>query len=336
MSGVGYPIMEFPSTHLPHLEGIWLPSVRHYLSEIDGSLTISNLHIQPLQRHGDKYIMELALDFQAFSDVELRQINYCRLYFQALTLSDISNARGTSLAIGIYKGEHSWHQSRSLLQEPYQESPNSRTWSIWRRFLRMLCSNKSDFDTPLGHWHAGLSKRRRWPAYFSPSMDYLYIFDGEVYHSHSRLSWDTFSFSIFQENDDLPFDATPVDVVDLDDCWLGFDTGIDSIPSPDIPVLSFNEYIQTLPDHEKFLLQNHVLLHPTAFDLCDIIHTLNDVIMVSDGGAIPGSGTFGWVLGTTDGTRLAKGYGPAFGSDPKSYRAECYGAKAGFLFLLTL
>ena len=135
MSGVGFSIMQHPDIYLPHLEGIWLPSARQYLSEIKGSLTISNLHIQPRQRHGDQYIMELAIDFQTFSDMELRQINYCRLFFQALTLSDICNAQGTSLAIGIYKGELSWHQSRSILQEPYQESPGPRTWSIWRKFL---------------------------------------------------------------------------------------------------------------------------------------------------------------------------------------------------------
>ena len=336
MSGIGIPILEYPSIHLPHLEGIWLPSARQYLSEIDGSLTISNLTIQPLQRHGDRYIMELALESQAFSDVEIRQINYCRLFFQALTLSDICNARGTSLALGIYKGEPSWHQSRSLLQEPYQANPNSRTWSIWRRFLRMLCPNKQDLPIPLGIWYAGLSKRRRWPAYFSPSMNYLYTYDGEVYHSHTRLSWDTFSFSIFQENDDLPYDATPIDVVDLDDVWLGFNSDCDLFPSEESPILSFTEYIQTLPDHERFLLQHHSLFHPTPFDICDIIYSLNDIILVSDGGAIPGSGSFGWVLSTTDGTRLANGYGPAFGLDPRSYRSECYGAKAGFLFLIMI
>ena len=79
--------------------------------------------------------MDLVLQSNLFKDPEIQRINYCRLFFQALTLSDICNASGQSLADGIYSGIASPSQSSSLLTEPYQESPNSRTWSLWRRFL---------------------------------------------------------------------------------------------------------------------------------------------------------------------------------------------------------
>jgi hypothetical protein len=36
-------------------------------------------------------------------------------------------------------------------------------------------------------------------------------------------------------------------------------------------------------------------------------------------------GTFGWIIGTTSGTRLAAGSGLVFGFDPRSYHAETYG-----------
>ena len=127
--------MEQPKTPLPHLEGIWMPSICSFLSDISGSLQISGLHIQQPQCLGDLYIMDLVIQSKKFKAPEIQCINYCRFFFQALTLSDICNAAGTLLAEGIYAGTPSSTQSISLLKEPYQESPNLSTWYIWRRFL---------------------------------------------------------------------------------------------------------------------------------------------------------------------------------------------------------
>ena len=44
-------------------------------------------------------------------------------------------------------------------------------------------------------------------------------------------------------------------------------------------------------------------------------------------------GTFGWIIGTTDGLRLAAGSGPVFRFDPRSYRAETYGCRSGMTFV---
>jgi hypothetical protein len=43
--------------------------------------------------------------------------------------------------------------------------------------------------------------------------------------------------------------------------------------------------------------------------------------------------TFGWIIGTTCGTRLAAGSGPVFGFNPRSYRAETSGCRAGMTFV---
>jgi hypothetical protein len=74
----------------------------------------------------------------------------------------------------------------------------------------------------------------------------------------------------------------------------------------------------------------------TATTTCALITDLRDVILVSDGGAMDDHGSFGWVLGQQNGTRLAHGFGSVFGHDPRSYRAEGYGAKAAALFLWNL
>ena len=56
-----------------------------------------------------------------------------------------------------------------------------------------------------------------------------------------------------------------------------------------------------------------------VYDFCEKSSDLSEVLLVTDGGAAGDMGTFGWVIGTTSGTRLAAGSGPVFGFDPRSY-----------------
>jgi hypothetical protein len=95
-------------------------------------------------------------------------------------------------------------------------------------------------------------------------------------------------------------------------------------------------YLQTLPDHEKVLLQNFLFLSGDAHTTCEMIQDLQDLYMVSDGGAVDNHGSYGWVIALSNGTCLAQGHGVVYGHDPRSYRAEGYGAKASALFLWNL
>jgi hypothetical protein len=103
-AGVGFHILEDTKRDLPHLEGIWIPTVRAYLATINGLLQIAESKLQPLQRHGDHYIMDAVLASRLFKTREIKFINYCRLYLQVLSFSDMFNAQGNALAVGIYDG----------------------------------------------------------------------------------------------------------------------------------------------------------------------------------------------------------------------------------------
>jgi hypothetical protein len=96
---------------------------------------------------------------------------------------------------------------------------------------------------------------------------------------------------------------------------------------------TFSAYLNALPEHESSILTNYALLQGDAVATCALISDLQDVILVSDGGAMDNHGLFGWVLGLQNGTCLAHGFGIVFGHKPRSYRAEGYGAKAAALFL---
>jgi hypothetical protein len=79
-------------TDLPHIEVKWLTSLRSYLQEIDGSLELDNDGVLPIQRVNDFYLMTVILASGQFKPKEIRLLNYCRQYLQALTVSDITTA----------------------------------------------------------------------------------------------------------------------------------------------------------------------------------------------------------------------------------------------------
>jgi endonuclease/exonuclease/phosphatase family metal-dependent hydrolase len=335
-AGVGFPILEETRVPLPHLEGVWITTVREYLADINGSLQIAQTTVQPLQRHGDRYIMEVILESKLFQPREIKFLNYCRLYLQILSLSDMYNAQGNAVAVGIYDGYRSVSQSRSTLLEPLQERPNAQIWSLWRRFVRSLTVDGCWVYEPLGPWYPGLSQRRLWPSYFSPTEDTLYRYSCNELVSHARLRSNVFSEnrSTYQQLM-LPPDAIPVDVSDVDDGWYMFSAQAPIALIPDVVTFpSFQEFVLALPEHESLLLQRFEILCDDIFEVCSCMSTLSDLLLVSDGGAMDDYGSYGWIISTTDGTRLARGSGSTFGYDPRSYRAESQGAKAGTLFIL--
>ncbi len=252
MAGVGYNIFENTSTALPHLEGIWIPTVREYLHSIEGSMQIAGMKIQPLERHGDQYIMDVAIDSDCLSQREIKFINYCRLYLQVLTISDLCNAAGTELAEGIRKGYRCRSQSYSILEEPSQDRPNEMVWGIWRRFLKTICLKKDKLLQPLGLWYARLSSRRRWPNYYHPVRDVLHCQDDSgVYQEHSRLRFRVYNpipQATPPEHDKIP---VPIDVFPIADGLRVTRWNQEEIPVPttDAP-LTFPSYLLTLPEHD--------------------------------------------------------------------------------------
>jgi hypothetical protein len=65
-SGLDTPTLEDPHIWAPHLEGLWIPKIQKFLQRIDGSLTIADVNIQPLQRQHDYHIMDAVVTWSSF------------------------------------------------------------------------------------------------------------------------------------------------------------------------------------------------------------------------------------------------------------------------------
>ena len=226
--------------------------LRRTLSLIQAKLIISAIPIQPTQRQFDFYLMDIALQSPDFSARELCFINYCRLYFRALTVSDLTSASGKKLAPGIISGMRSPFQSISTLHDPYQERPGLLAWRTWRRFLHLFSSSDGTLFQPLGPWlYPFMSLRRRWPYLYSPSLDLLFRLRLGSYSVLHRSRPRVFRSQNHTDDTLPPPDCIPVEALPISDGWR-LDLSFAPMPSPEAEPLptSFPTYIQNLPDHE--------------------------------------------------------------------------------------
>jgi hypothetical protein len=57
--------------------------------------------------------------------------------------------------------------------------------------------------------------------------------------------------------------------------------------------------------------------------IADLLASLAPILLASDGGSVPGWGSLGWVFQVGNHI-IARGKGPAYGPDPRSFWAEGY------------
>ena len=88
-AGIGNPILMVPTKKLPHYEQRYTASMRDFLGSIGGQLEVDCSFVPERQRVHDFYLMDLAMSSGRFTDKQLKLVNYCRLYLQAVTASDV-------------------------------------------------------------------------------------------------------------------------------------------------------------------------------------------------------------------------------------------------------
>jgi hypothetical protein len=136
------------------------------------------------------------------------------MFFNAITISDITNASGTMLAPGIQYGTIHLYQSKPIGPKVKQPCPNLRSWSHWRKLLRLFSSLDGCIhaNSRLGYWIVGgPSLRRQWPYYLSRSKNLLYRPAQSHFNAHQLVCHEIFSFQHFEIHDTLPDDALSVD-----------------------------------------------------------------------------------------------------------------------------
>jgi hypothetical protein len=333
-AGVGYPIFLYPDRLLPHLDGHWLVNIREFLATIDGSLKLIHTHIPPLSRTGDLFLMEKACDSGRFSPAHLRKLNYCRLYLNVTTLSDVCNTAGTRFAVGILEGIRSIQQSSSKGPSAKQELPSNPTWAIWRRLLHLI-GDKHLLHQTLGPWHmTGPTISRDWPFLYSREYRRLYHLTNRHYNVSPYSCHGIFSFAPEDRLSKVPADYIPVDATEASDGWRVIYPNPSLYPQETVTfMLTFGDYVATLPDYDVMLIQRVDFCGLDVYETHAALLASPTLLLVSDGGADNCMGSAGWIVSDADGKRLVQGSGSIPGHDPRSYRAKGYAMESGLTVL---
>ena len=134
-SGVGTPLLEYPSLHIPYLTPTWVLSVRQFLSCHDMSITLTESYVPTLRSTSDAFIMQ-PMHLARYSVSQQRDINLVRLYLQATTLADLTNPeKPSSISLSALDGKRQDHWVNNPLW-PRQDTPSSSQRRLWKRFLR--------------------------------------------------------------------------------------------------------------------------------------------------------------------------------------------------------
>ena len=74
-AGTSYSIFQQVHTALPHLESKWLNSMRDFMATINATMELDNTGVPMIQRQHDAHIMDLILDSDQFTPMQIRRLN---------------------------------------------------------------------------------------------------------------------------------------------------------------------------------------------------------------------------------------------------------------------
>ena len=332
-AGVSYGIFENTAVPLPHLQCKWLLSVRAYLSTIMATLDLDETYVPETQRENDSYIMDHVLR-AGLGDAEIERINYCRLYLQVVTVSDIATADGTRIENSMFWGERDHARLKTKWVKINQECPVDPTsWTAWRNALKRFSDNKQ-LNQPLGNWTRKPSELR---------MDWNFFLDKEtqtLYRKHAtgiekytgnrnKFRWTTMGLA-----DRIPESCVPVEVKEANNTWYVKNRCHLKLENEPEDPRSFEEFLSRQEKWESKLFDSVEM--PMGADAVAEFLANNEGLIVSDGCVKDKQSCFGWLLVDHNREVLVRCSGPVYGYKISSYRAEAYGVLSSLRFLIRL
>jgi hypothetical protein len=221
-AGVSFPILETTNTPLHQVEAEWIISMRKYLNKIQGQLQIANASVPPKMREHDEYIMDIAMDTKKFKPSQIRRINYCRMYLNVTTLSDITNATGDIIDPAAIVGKRDQMMAPSQWKRIYQHKPDRSSWAIWRKVLQHVSykiNKKYHLIQPLDQLIIAREHiRPNWSHWQDQQSKRLYHRVENQIREHHKL-WYDYNQDEYQVIPQMPTTTVPVDVEDSGIIW---------------------------------------------------------------------------------------------------------------------
>ena len=107
-----------------------------------------------------------------FSNQEVLLLNYCRLYLQVVTISDISKVFGTRLHTNFLQDTTINWSPKSKNIKIRQRKPGPKAWRVWRQANSLWTTKNGKLYQHLGQW------------LYTPSQQRMHTF---VYPNHKKI-----------------------------------------------------------------------------------------------------------------------------------------------------
>ncbi|CAJ1946859.1 unnamed protein product [Cylindrotheca closterium] len=131
----------------------WLKRVWKELEDLDIYVALDS-PVLSLRCDGDALLIEVFMELEVDQDA-LKWLNWCRMFLQVCTVSDIVTADGRSIRESMWHGERDYAH-RSSYQWPRTVRPNRNHWKVWQDHLTraLLVSDGTQrlLRHPLGPW----------------------------------------------------------------------------------------------------------------------------------------------------------------------------------------
>ena len=183
--GIGRNLFELNYDLYSHLlTDCWIKNIWKYSHE-HNIVIKENTTIKPfLRRENDLFLMELFTD-HGFTKTELQHINRCRLFVQAMTVSDIFDGYGNKYeknSFNCIKDEY----DVSPYIWPRQTAPCCFSIRLWKKAIKQCFPRDHNNNTlyTLGRW-----------SYFSPNDNWVWFFypRDNLLYKKSMGGWEIFT-----------------------------------------------------------------------------------------------------------------------------------------------
>jgi len=133
-TGLSGQIFGQPEEILPCLTSTWITHTWTQCRKLNIDIMMEGPDFE-LPRQNDRELMKIFLQHGARGQ-ELATLNRCRMYIQAIYLSDICNGLGTAVDTQFWSGDH---KCSTPYRWPRTEKPTNQEWQEWRRTITQAC-----------------------------------------------------------------------------------------------------------------------------------------------------------------------------------------------------
>jgi ribonuclease HI len=325
--------------NISYIPDNWFLGIKSFLNKFNSRIEINDLWVPKLLRRHDKNIMD-ELEKMDLPTGKRNIVNNWRIFFQVLTLSDMTTAKGEKIRQVYLEKRLAIHYERNnnSLVWPRQEAPDEKTFHIWRSAIKNICNINRDgtIRPTLGNWIVPPVKYRS-DKYWTIQNTTLMLSrnNRNEWRSHRMIEnkrgkyiyelFETIPWEIYEDTKLVPIDY----IINEDRISFNRRTGHVDISRKHIEneaIPSSMELIKQYMKKESRKEPGRVKIIKLERDILEDINNNSEIEICSDGGVRDGKGGYGFAM-AVDKNIAVKGLHRIRNTfnETTSYRAEAIG-----------